>query len=48
MCNSYKDDCVCISGDFNLPHINWQIPSPINNDKHSNVFVECIMSNCLE
>ena len=38
MCDNYKDDCVCISGDFNLPHINYQSPSPINNDKYLIVF----------
>ena len=48
MCDNYKDDCVFIIGDLNLPHINWQIPLPINNDKYSNVLAECIMSNCLE
>ena len=48
MCDCYKNDCSAISGDFNLRHINWHVPSPLNNDKYSNVFVECIMSNSLE
>ena len=48
MCDCYKNDCIAISGDFNLPHINWHIPSSLNNDKYSNALVECIMSNSLD
>ena len=48
MCDCYENDCIAISGEFNLPRINWNIPSPLYNDKYSNAFVECIMSNSLE
>ena len=48
MCDCYKNDCIAINGDFNLPHINWHIPSPLYNDKFSTAFVECIIFNSLE
>ena len=44
MCDKYKTDNMCISGDFN---INWLIPCPINNDVISTKFVSCFNDNGL-
>ena len=48
MRDCYKNDCIAIRGELNLPHINWHIPSPLNNDKYSNALKKCIISNSLE
>ena len=48
VCDRYKNECVSIYGEFNFLRTNWQIRPPINNNKYSDAFVVCIISNCLE
>ena len=43
MCDKYKTYNICISGDFNLPNINWLIPCPINNDAIATKFISCVI-----
>ena len=38
---------TCISGDFNLPNINWLIACPITNDVITTKFVSCAIDNGL-
>ena len=48
MCGKYKTYNTCISGDFNLPTINWHIPSLTNNDViTTSKFVSCVIDNGL-
>ena len=45
--DKYKTCNICISGDFNLPNINWLIHCPINNDEITIKFVSCVFDNGL-
>ena len=39
---------VIIGGDFNLPYIDWSVPKPVNNDKMSTLFLNCVIDNSYE
>jgi Endonuclease-reverse transcriptase len=48
MCQNYDNHNIIISGDFNFPSIDWEIPCPQQNDKLANEFIDCILSNSLD
>jgi hypothetical protein len=48
MCSKYSNYNIVITGDFNLPNINWDLVMPTSNDKLTLVFLNCVLSNNLE
>ena len=47
MCNFYPQHSIIISGDFNFPNINWNVPCPKSNVKLARDFVTCVLDNAL-
>ena len=48
MCLTHPTRNKIITGDFNLPQINWVTVTPLHNDKLTVEFLNCVLSNNLE
>ena len=48
MCLTYPTHNILVTGDFNLPQINWVTVTPLHNDKLTVEFLNCVLSNNLE
>ena len=41
----YQHCNILLSGDFNFPSVDWNIPCALCNDCNEHKFVECIINN---
>ena len=47
LCNRFPRHMIILTGDFNLPLIDWSIPKLKSNDKITVDILECFLHNLL-